>query len=643
MQQSDAISPEPPLPVADTVVITRPPKSLWRETLERLIRKPSAIVGLVMLSLLVLIAIFAPVIATHDPLTVLLDLPEEGVAQRADPCIHLLGCPGAGDNLVQIATGAPIQMAQISPTNIMLAAASGPTLTVWDAKNGKQLMALEHEQPVRAFSWTPNDQKILTASGEELYVWDINRHAASQTLQHEGGADLVAWNADGTRFLSADAHTARLWDALMWRETAAIALEGDLVTAAWNSNGTVLMTAAGSKVQFWNAFVGTEAGRMEHPSAISSAQFNRASNKILTTSADGLRIWNASTYQQLLFIPYDGALAGAAWNEALARGIEHVMAIDGDTALVWDAKSGELLLQLDHGEPIRGVSGTPLATRIATYGDHTIRVWDTSNGTVALTLTRDTPLANVQWLSAGSGIIVASGNELTITKTANYQYLMGVDGNLRDQFSRVIFGTRVSLLIGLSTVSLAVIVGTIAGAIAGYVSGWADNVIMRVMDVMLAFPSLILAIAVVTVLGPGLINALLAISVVAIPAYARVARSGVLSVKEEDFVIADRALGVSPVRILFRRILPNAMAPLIVQATLGIGTAILDAAALSFLGLGAQPPTPEWGSMLGAEHTQVFTAPHLVFYPGIAIMIIVLSFNLLGDGLRDALDPRLDR
>jgi ABC-type dipeptide/oligopeptide/nickel transport system permease subunit len=221
------------------------------------------------------------------------------------------------------------------------------------------------------------------------------------------------------------------------------------------------------------------------------------------------------------------------------------------------------------------------------------------------------------------------------------QHIMGLDGNVRDQFSRLLYGTRLSLLVGFSTVTLAIVIGTVLGAISGYFGGWVDTIIMRLMDVLLAFPSLLLAIAIVTVLGPGLINALLAIGIVSIPAYARVVRASVLSVREMDFVSATRALGGNTYEILFGRILPNALTPLIVQGTLGIATAILDAAALSFLGLGAQPPTPEWGAMLGSERNQVFTAPHLVFYPGLAIMIVVLSFNLLGDGLRDALDPRL--
>jgi ABC-type dipeptide/oligopeptide/nickel transport system permease subunit len=218
---------------------------------------------------------------------------------------------------------------------------------------------------------------------------------------------------------------------------------------------------------------------------------------------------------------------------------------------------------------------------------------------------------------------------------------MGLDGNVRDEFSRILYGARLSLMVGLLTVSFAIIIGTVLGALGGYFGGWIDNTIMRVMDVLLAFPSLLLAIAIVTVLGPGLQNALLAIGIVSIPAYARVVRASVLSVREMEYVSATRALGGDALQILFRRILPNALTPLIVQGTLGIATAILDAAALSFLGLGAQPPAPEWGAMLGAERNQVFTAPHLVFLPGIAIALTVLSFNLLGDGLRDALDPRL--
>lgn len=223
------------------------------------------------------------------------------------------------------------------------------------------------------------------------------------------------------------------------------------------------------------------------------------------------------------------------------------------------------------------------------------------------------------------------------------QHIMGVDGNARDQFSRVIYGTRFSLLIGITTVSFAIIIGITLGAISGFFGGGTDNVIMRFMDVLLAFPSLLLAIAIVAVIGPGLQNALFAIALVSIPAYARVMRASVLSVKETEFVSASKALGSSRMGILWESVMPNAITPLIVLATLGIATAILDAAALSFIGLGAQPPTPEWGTMLGTERNQVFTSPHLVFFPGLAIMITVLGFNLLGDGLRDALDPRLGK
>lgn len=636
---------EPPLePPATDHTLAAPAKGLWRETLERLLRKPSAVIGLVLLGSLMLVALFAPLIATHDPLEVLLDVPEEGVSKRDDPCIHLLGCPNAGDRLFEAAPDTPLEWAALSPSNSMLAASSGSTITVWQVQDGQQLMSLPHPHPVTAFDWNHNDQKILAASGEELLVWDVNRRQLEQTLPLESGADLVLWNVDGTRFLTGTGARLTIWDAMLWNPVGTLDLGGERIAAAWNANGTLVLTASRGQVTLWNAFSATAIKQLDHAAPVTSAVFNRAGTRILTTSAAGtLVIWNASTFAQELAIEHGSRLAHAAWAENRARGVELVLASDGDTVLVWNAGDGALRFTLAHGEPVQRLAGSPLATRLLAQGEHRISIWNVVDGSRVLTLEREPAVFQADWQAAGGGVLVASAAKAEIVKTSNYQYLMGIDGNVRDLFSRIVYGARSSLLVGFSTVTLAVLLGTLGGAVAGFVGGWVDNVIMRVMDVMLAFPELILAIAVVTVLGPGLINALLAISIVFIPAYARVARSAVLAVKEEDYVTADRALGVSGARILFRRVLPNALSPLIVQATLGIGTAILDAAALSFLGLGAQPPTPEWGAMLGAERNQVFTAPHLVFFPGIAIMIIVLAFNLLGDGLRDALDPRLDR
>jgi peptide/nickel transport system permease protein len=223
------------------------------------------------------------------------------------------------------------------------------------------------------------------------------------------------------------------------------------------------------------------------------------------------------------------------------------------------------------------------------------------------------------------------------------QHLFGTDGNFRDVFSRIVFGARTSLAIGLAAILFAIVVGSTIGAVAGFLGGWVDNVLMRLMDVVLAFPSLLLAIAIVTAIGASLINALFAIGIVSIPVYARVVRASVLSAREADYVTASRALGESGVGILLRRIMPNSLTPLVVQGTLGIGGAVLEIAALTFVGATGSLGQAEWGSMIGLERNQLFSAPHVILAPGLAITLTVLGFNLLGDGLRDALDPRLNR
>ena len=228
-----------------------------------------------------------------------------------------------------------------------------------------------------------------------------------------------------------------------------------------------------------------------------------------------------------------------------------------------------------------------------------------------------------------------------IMEAPSKQFLLGTDSYGRCVFSRIVYGSRISLLVGFIAVAFSAIGGGIIGACAGYFRGRLDNVLMRLMDVLLAIPSILLAIAIVNILGPSLFNVMIAVGLSTMPSFARIVRAAVLSIRDSEFIEAAVAIGDSTPAIILHNILPNCMAPIIVQATLGVASAILSAASLSFLGLGLQPPSPEWGAMLSEGRAYIYNAPWLTICPGVSIVLIVLSLNLFGDGLRDALDPKL--
>jgi peptide/nickel transport system permease protein len=248
--------------------------------------------------------------------------------------------------------------------------------------------------------------------------------------------------------------------------------------------------------------------------------------------------------------------------------------------------------------------------------------------------------AVAQWIAPHDPIALGLGQQL---KAPSLEYPLGTDELGRDLLSRLLWGARYTLLITIGAVALALIVGTIAGIYSGFLGGWSDTIIMRVMDVLLAIPGFLLAIAIIAALGVGIVNVIIAVGVHAIPVFARIVRGATLSVREQEYVQAARALGSPNSRIMWRHILPNVTPPVLVQTTLQLATAILTASGLSFLGLGTQPPTPEWGAMLSAGRTYITSNPQLAAIPGLAILLVALGFNLMGDGLRDALDPRLRR
>jgi ABC-type dipeptide/oligopeptide/nickel transport system permease subunit len=275
------------------------------------------------------------------------------------------------------------------------------------------------------------------------------------------------------------------------------------------------------------------------------------------------------------------------------------------------------------------VRGSPAARR---FGRHRGAV---AGAAIALAFAAVALLA--PWLAPHDPEAVQLANNL---RPPSRVHPFGTDSLGRDVLSQTIYGARISLTIGFVSVALAVLGGVPIGALAGYTGGWTDRLTMRLVDILVSFPTLLLAIVVITIFGPGLFHAMIAIGIAQVPLYARLTRGAVLKVKALDYAAAARAVGAPALRILWRHVLPNCLPPLIVQSTLFFATAILSAAYLGFLGLGAQPPTPEWGTMLSKARDFLRVAPHVSVFPGLTIMVTVLGLNLLGDGLRDVLDPR---
>ncbi|HRJ42221.1 MAG: ABC transporter permease [Caldilineaceae bacterium] len=289
-------------------------------------------------------------------------------------------------------------------------------------------------------------------------------------------------------------------------------------------------------------------------------------------------------------------------------------------------------------QAINGLASRPSRSL---FSDAWRRLLSSWNGRVGLTITGLIILIGLLAPIVSPYDPTIDSNLVDSRAAPSLEHPFGADRLGRDIFRRIIHGTRISLTIGFVVVFITGGIGTILGLMAGYFGGWIDSIIMRLMDILLAFPSILLAIAIVAVRGASLGNTIIAVAVVGVAGYARVVRSVVLSVRERDYVEAARMIGVKNNRIMFRHILPNSLSPIIVQVTIGVGGAILTAAALGFLGLGAQPPAPEWGAMIADGTPFLRQSPHMVLFPGLAIMFTVLGFNLLGDGLRDALDPQL--